>query len=164
MNEKIKHTRKDRDMDKSYRAYLQHLLSFPHDPIELITTVHKRRHYIVRTRSNQVYWCLVKWGGPFFKFGDFFLKRSEQGESINETELLKALKLEALLVFSYPQPHPPPQNFASYSIDAKRFKKIAEEEGFMRTTHGGEKTYSVPLRELQQIKFGEVDISWHKKL
>lgn len=136
-----------RDTDKSYREYLQKLLTFPHNPIQSVFVVNKNRHYVVRTRYDE-YWCLIRWQGFFRKFGVIFLRWSEPGESINKTELQKACRANATLIFSYPDPKGF-MGYKSYYIDASRFHDIAEEGNFYRKTFRGEETASIPFRELQ---------------
>ena len=78
------------------------------------------------------------------KFGVIF-NLNGAGESINKSELDKAIEMRVNhLLFVYPDER-------VYEIDPRKFKNWAEgNKTIRRTQKTNEKTYSVPIRELNK--------------
>lgn len=123
---------------EAVQLVLNKLKTERHSEIFSVKNVNENKHTIISSNLGDFFVLFKR--DFFLSFGKIFSNRSV-GESINSEALMFADKNKSILLFVYP-------DGKVYSISSSLFKKLAEDNEWIRQTKADEKTYSIPLKYL----------------
>jgi hypothetical protein len=106
--------------------------------ISRVIRLNESRHSVILTDIGNFY---ILFKREFFMSFGMIFNESGAGESCNEDFLDKAIEYKANLLFVYP-------DGKIYTISSMLFKKLSQENNWIRETASKEKTYSIPVRYL----------------
>ena len=127
-----------KSQSESVQLVINKLTMEKHSSIFSVKNANEERHTLISCDTGNFY---VIFKRDFFNsFGKIFNEMGV-GESCNSEALMFAEKNKANLLFVY-------TDGKVYTISSSLFKKLAEDNKWIRQTKADERTYSIPLKYL----------------